>query len=119
MPFPPPLVGRDAETERIAAAVERAGEGEGSLLLLCGDAGVGKTRLAEEATSGVTVLRGAATEGSTAPYGPIVAALRARLRAGDEVLAEDDPLRPHLSVLLPELGAAAATTDRAAIFEAV
>ena len=42
------LFGREAERALLSDALERAREGHGSLLLLSGEAGVGKTRLAEE-----------------------------------------------------------------------
>ncbi|HMI80918.1 MAG TPA: AAA family ATPase, partial [Solirubrobacterales bacterium] len=113
-----PLVGRAAELARLAAARERAGEGDGSVFLLCGEAGVGKSRLTAEA-GGDLVLRGTATEGSAVPYGPIVAALRSHLRDDPEALAGCGALLPHLALLLPELGEAAPESDRATIFEAV
>jgi DNA-binding NarL/FixJ family response regulator len=115
------LVGREAESALLAAALERARDGAGTLLLLSGDAGVGKTRLTEEAAHGsaALVLRGAATNSVTPPYGPIVAALRSYLRAEPEGLADCGPLRSHLALLLPELGEPAAESDRSTIFEAV
>jgi DNA-binding NarL/FixJ family response regulator len=115
-----PLVGRATELARLNEAAARARGGSGSVLLLAGEAGVGKSRLAEEvAGPGDLVLRGAATGGATAAYGPIVDALRARLRADPEALAECGPLLSHLALLLPELGIAAAETERATLFEAV
>ena len=118
------LVGREDELAQLQELLSRASAGEGSLLLLCGEAGVGKTRLtaalAEEAAgSGFGVLRGAAVSGSTAPYGPIVDALRSQLRGDPAALAECGPLRAHLALLLPELGPAATESDRATIFEAI
>jgi DNA-binding NarL/FixJ family response regulator len=116
-----PLVGRDAESARLRQAVERAREGSGSLILLCGEAGIGKSRLAEEAAadSSAQVLRGSATDGATAPYGPVAAALRSHLRTAPTALADCGPLRAHLALLLPELGEPAAESDRSTIFEAV
>jgi len=61
----------------------------------------------------------APSEGATAAYGPVVDALRSRLRAEPEALAGCGPLLPHLALLLPELGEPAAESDRATIFEAV
>ena len=115
-----PLVGRAAELARLGDALERARQGEGSLLLIAGEAGVGKSRLAEEAAAhSELVLRGAAARGSTAPYGPIADALRSRLRAEPQALAECGPLLPHLALILPELGEPASGTERATIFEAL
>ncbi len=115
-----PLVGRTAELARLGEASERAREGTGSLLLLCGEAGVGKSRLTAEAAGDWDLaLRGAATDGSATPYGPIVDALRSHLRRDPEALAGCGPLLPHLALLLPELGEAATETERATIFEAI
>ena len=71
------------------------------------------------ADSSALVLRGAATNSVTPPYGPIVAALRSYLRAEPEGLADCGPLRSHLALLLPELGEPAGESDRSTIFEAV
>jgi DNA-binding NarL/FixJ family response regulator len=115
-----PLVGRATELAQLAAAVERAQEGSGGIVLLCGEAGIGKSRLAEAAAAKAgTLLKGAASEGSAVPYGPIVEALRSRLRADPQALAGCGPLLPHLALLLPELGEPAAEAERATIFEAV
>src|SRR5690349_7871882 len=115
------LVGRASEIDRLTEAVESAREGSGSLVLLAGEAGVGKSSLAREAVcaSADSPLWGAASEGATAAYGPVVDALRSRLRAEPDALAECGPLLPHLALLLPELGEPAAESDRATIFEAI
>ena len=114
------LVGRADELARLTAALDQAREGHGSLLLLAGEAGVGKSRLAEEAAAAFELsLYGGASHGATAAYGPIVAALRSRLRTDPEALADCGALLPHLALLLPELGEAAAESERATIFEAV
>jgi DNA-binding CsgD family transcriptional regulator len=44
-----PLVGRSEELGRVLAALERAATGSGGALLLAGEAGIGKSRLAAEA----------------------------------------------------------------------
>jgi DNA-binding NarL/FixJ family response regulator len=115
------LFGREAERERLHEALARARGGHGSLVLVAGDAGVGKTRLTEALAdeSGALVLRGASTQGATAPYGPLVAALRSHLRAQPDSLSGCGPLKGHLAVLLPELGPPATTSDRATLLEAV
>ena len=115
-----PLVGRATELARLGEAAARARDGSGSLLLVCGEAGVGKSRLAEEGSAEQDlVLLGTARSGSTVPYGPIVDALRSHLRSEPEALADCGPLLPHLALLLPELGEAAAETERGTIFEAI
>jgi DNA-binding CsgD family transcriptional regulator len=115
------LVGRAAERERLGDALRRARLGSGSLVLLAGEAGVGKTRLAEEVAegSGGLILAGRAGQGAAAPYGPILAALRSYLRSNPDGLAGCGPLRPHLALILPELGNPAPVSDRATLFEAV
>ena len=69
------MIGRGPEREWLEQALADALSGRGSLVLLAGDAGVGKTRLAEEALESATprFLRGAATSAGDA-YGPIAAA---------------------------------------------
>ncbi|HEY6779387.1 MAG TPA: AAA family ATPase, partial [Thermoleophilaceae bacterium] len=116
-----PLIGREAERTRLAEALHRAELGQGSVLLVVGDAGVGKTRLvrtvAEDADA--RVLEARATQGAAVPYGGIVAVLRAYLRACPDGLGELGSLRGHLALILPELGEPAAASDRATLFEAI
>src|SRR5215203_6258481 len=103
------LVGRASELARLADAAAQAREGHGSLVLLAGEAGVGKSSLAAAVAAGFDLaLRGAASSGATVSYGPIVDALRSRLRADPGALAGCGPLLPHLALLLPELGKPAA-----------
>src|SRR5215211_496633 len=115
------LVGRQAEREHLRYVLEEARLGSGSLLLIAGEAGVGKSRLAEEAAdaAGATPLWGPTSHGGGSPYAPIVAALRAYLRGNPGGLDDCGSLRPHLALILPELGDPAPATDRATLFEAV
>src|SRR5688500_872110 len=104
----PYLVGRDAEVARLVESLDRARGGAGGIVLLSGEAGVGKTRLIAELAergSDALVLPGSASHSGTAPYGPVVAALRARLRSDPGAFGECGPLAPHLAMILPELGA--------------
>jgi DNA-binding NarL/FixJ family response regulator len=112
------LIGRDVERAQLEAALARAEAGEGALVLLRGEAGIGKTRLVSEVVGDNRLLRGAATPGG-APFSPVVAALRAFLRAEPDGLTHCGPLRSHLALLLPELGPAQPTDDRATLFEAI
>ena len=76
-----PLVGREAELGAIRAVLEAVPRGQGRLLLLVGEPGVGKTRLAQEITiraraHGYRVLTGRCYEPQqTVAYSPFVEAL--------------------------------------------
>jgi DNA-binding CsgD family transcriptional regulator len=71
------LVGRDSERAWLQAAAARARDGRGALLLVAGEAGVGKTALVRSALAGtgLDVLEGAAVPAGGA-FGPVVAVLR-------------------------------------------
>src|SRR6201989_1218560 len=90
-------------------------------MLLGGEAGSGKTRLAEDVLAArpeATFVRGTATPGCS-PFGPLAAAFRGFLRLRPGGLRRCGPLRAHLALLLPELGKARASDDRATLFEAI
>ncbi|HSL01626.1 MAG TPA: AAA family ATPase [Rubrobacteraceae bacterium] len=104
-----PLVGRQLEWETLLRAYN-ATEGEGNLVIIEGEAGVGKTRLSEAfiehaSREGATVLaaRCYAGEGSLA-YGPFVECLSA---GREDLVARLADLPEHLLVevgrLVPEL----------------
>jgi DNA-binding CsgD family transcriptional regulator len=116
-----PLIGRTGEREALLGALGRARDGEGGVILLAGEAGVGKSRLAREVAEAgdALVLTGAAAQSGTPPYGPFVAALRSHLRSVPGALDGCGPLAAHLALLLPELGPGAPATDRASLLEAV
>lgn len=77
------LVGREDEIERLTADLERALAGNGSLLLVSGEGGIGKTALAEEIAAraeafGAVTVWGKCLEGEGAPpYWPWSQVLRA------------------------------------------
>ena len=102
----PLFVGRREELQRLTDALDRAGQGEPSLILIAGDAGMGKTRLATEFTDraragGAQTLVGACLDvGEGAyPYAPVAEALR---RLAHE--AEADIRAEVLVASTPELG---------------
>ena len=101
--------------------LDRAVLGDGGILLVAGEAGVGKTRLLDDLTGSatVTVLRGAASQDTTPAYGPLVSALRSHLRVEPSALEDCGPLGEHLRVLLPELGPAPEGVDVATLREAI
>jgi AAA ATPase domain len=83
------FVGRDQELEELTAALRETAAGRGRLILLGGEPGIGKTRLAEELgvrarAQGHLVLVGRAWEDAGAPpFWPWVQALRAYMRAAN------------------------------------
>jgi DNA-binding CsgD family transcriptional regulator len=76
------LVGRAQEIRQLRHAASAAGRRRGDLVLVAGDAGIGKTALAERALEGrlPTVLRGAARASGAGPFDPLVAAIRSHPR---------------------------------------
>ena len=113
----PVLVGRREELARLEASFGRAAAGEPSVVLLVGEAGVGKTRLVDELTArataaGARVLAGGCVQlgGEGLPFVPIVDALRHLVRTTppDELDVLLGPARRDLARLLPELDPAAA-----------
>src|SRR3954452_14721695 len=85
------FVGRERELERLREAVDSALAGRGSLQLLVGEPGIGKTRAAEELAtyarvSGARVYWGRCREDEGAPaYWPWVQAIRSYARDADPV----------------------------------
>lgn len=88
-----PLIGRDAEIERLLELRERAGRGA-VWVRLVGEAGVGKTRLMSELGSELeergdtVVVAGPHPSGAPVPYWPIRQLLRGLLDVDEERLAE-------------------------------
>jgi len=123
---PPPIVGRESILARIDECLE-ASAARGAVLRIVGDAGLGKTRLAqataERARSrGRLVIEGRATMGEAAlPLGVFRDAVRTHRRARPDASPPDDALAASFPLwLLPELGAAPGgdEMDRGVLFEA-
>jgi DNA-binding SARP family transcriptional activator len=137
LPLPPAVaerrtrsgfVGRSQERAAIDAAWDHAMSGERHLLVVSGEAGVGKTRLAQETCRalhrvGAYVLWGRCTPEHLIAYQPIVEALRTALRSLPvERVRELVEPRPPLGLLLPELAGGAdlpARTGRFELYEAL
>ncbi|OBH69288.1 regulator [Mycobacterium mantenii] len=131
---PGPFVGRGRELEGLLSAWQIALAGGVRTVLIAGEPGVGKTRLAGEWSQqayaqGAVVLYGRCDEDLGAPYQPFAEALRSlapcvgadRLRGlrGVEALL---PLAPGLADALPDLSPPAhpdPDTERYALFDAV
>lgn len=130
---PGPFVGRGRELEGLLSAWQGALTGGVRTVLIAGEPGVGKTRLAGEWSQrayemGAVVLYGRCDEDLGAPYQPFAEALRAlvpcmgaeRLRGlrGVEALL---PLAPGLADVVPDLAPPAHAdpdTERYALFDA-
>ena len=115
------FIGRERECAQLALPIAEALDGRGSLILLAGEAGVGKTTLARRvlAGSGLAVLEGLATPGGASAFAPVVEVLRAHLRSTPGRPLIEGPLADHLALLLPELGPASPRGDPATLFEAI
>lgn len=106
------LVGRRAELDRLKGLWTETLGGRGQMVVLSGEPGVGKSRLAQEMLvqarlSGARVLRGGSYEfEATTPYLPFIEALRSWMNeTDDEALAEATlDIAPDLARLAPELG---------------
>jgi class 3 adenylate cyclase len=101
-----PMVGRLEEMQRLHSMLEELVSGRGQLLMLVGDAGIGKTRLLAElralATGRVTWLEGACLSyGTETLYGPFKEMLRTWIGAeeGEAELAVRTKLRAKLGLL--------------------
>jgi class 3 adenylate cyclase/tetratricopeptide (TPR) repeat protein len=130
------LYGRAGEQATVERCWSAAQEGMRQVVLLAGEPGIGKTRLAAEAgrnahAQGATVLLGTCDEDVRHPYRPFVEALQHYLmNAPDEVLLHHVrehhgdllPIAPSLATRVPNLPnprSADAETERYFMFEAV
>ncbi len=129
-PLPPKLVatsssrffGRSAESEQLERAWKAASNGEQQLVLISGEPGMGKTRLATEVAmrahaAGATVLYGRCDQELGVPYQPFVEALSHYVEVGPaevldaHVAAHGDLLEP-LAPRLRQRVSAQRTTAR-------
>jgi class 3 adenylate cyclase/tetratricopeptide (TPR) repeat protein len=89
------LVGRDAEIQRLGQIYQRAAGGDGAIVLLAGEPGVGKSRLLYEflrrldGSGAVELETTCASYGQAMAYRPIVEVLRRYLDLRDGVTGEE------------------------------
>jgi DNA-binding SARP family transcriptional activator len=132
--FDASLVGRTREWETLKRAWDGVLAGSSRVVLVEGEPGVGKSRLADDFMRWVTsqgglVLRGRGYDARAgAPFGPMIEALRGTLEAPGlagvdaEWLAEVSRVLPELRrhfPRLPEVGAVVAAADVWRLFEGV
>ncbi len=126
------LVGRDRELTGILGCLDRAQAGRGSLAMVVGAPGIGKSRFVDEVASvatqrGFRVLWGRCWDTAGAPpYWPWVQALRAYLRTTDADdlraqlgtgAADVAQMLPELRELFPDLQPPPATDPESARFQ--
>src|SRR5262245_39071645 len=102
-----PFIGRVTERAALAAHVTAAAEGQGRVVLLAGEAGIGKAGLLEEATASLPsdrLLWGRCHETEGAPaYWPWTQALRSYVATAplDRMRAELGEAAPEMARMVP------------------
>ncbi len=102
------LIGRRTEMERLNHYLDQAWAGEGQLVVIEGEAGVGKTRLAAE-LGGQARLRGGLRlvgtchETERVPYGPVAEWFNDIFRLSQDFGSIISGLEPELARLVPRL----------------
>ncbi|HET6811577.1 MAG TPA: AAA family ATPase [Acidimicrobiales bacterium] len=128
-----PLCGRDTQLEVLLEAWKQAGSGQRRVLLISGEPGIGKTRLAAELSrraydGGAVVLCGRSDEGLGVPFQPFVEALEQVVADGASLESlgchpgELVRLAPDLAALHPGLEPPLSSdpdTERYRLFDAV
>jgi DNA-binding CsgD family transcriptional regulator/tetratricopeptide (TPR) repeat protein len=116
----PVFIGRSGELGMLLSTADAAASGHASLVLVGGEAGVGKSRLVAEVATRLQERDWLVLEGGSValgddglPFGPIVEALRTLVRDVDaeRIAAAAGPSLPELSRLVPELAGVAADTQ--------
>ena len=101
------LIGRASERAVLYQLIERARGGHGQVVLVCGEAGVGKSRLLAEAKAHAAgnflILQGNCFQvDSSYPYAPLLDLLRT-FAAQSPFAITDDSIVREFARLLPEL----------------
>ena len=113
------FVGREAEIDQLRRALRQASQGQGQIVAIIGEAGVGKSRLVHELTRShrvhewLVLESGSVSYGRASPWLPVIDLLKAYFRIGErddhremrekvtgKLLTLDRDLEPILPVLL-------------------
>ena len=108
----PTFVGRESELKQIGKVLQDAFRGRSALVLLAGEAGVGKTRLVEEVArqardlGGIALVGACVVGGSALPFAPLAEALRTLAidRSPNRAGKLPGPTEIELMGLLPDSG---------------
>lgn len=115
----PTVVGREVELAHLRTCLVSAAEGHPRVVVVGGDAGIGKSRLVAEAAreareDRVRVLLGSCLAmGSGIPYLPVLEIVRSLSRQGSDLAVARIPvaIRTQLRMLVPDLQVGAAGTS--------
>src|SRR5438477_4994358 len=107
----PILIGRTAELAAFHLLLDQAKSGKGQIVLLSGEAGIGKSRLVAEAKTYATAQGFLLLQGKcfptdpSCPYAPLLELLRSHLATSspEQAATEMGSLASALSTLLPDL----------------
>ncbi|UCE37635.1 MAG: tetratricopeptide repeat protein [Thermoplasmata archaeon] len=102
-----PLVDRVLELEELKTHLHNATKGQGNLVFIAGEAGVGKTRLVDELktyaqSQGIQILQGWSLYESLTPYMPFVEALRSANL--EHLFSREDPPKVECVYLITDTG---------------
>ncbi|MFF2185299.1 AAA family ATPase [Streptomyces sp. NPDC058155] len=122
----PALIGRDHPAGVLRAEIGRATDSHGGLVLVAGEAGIGKTTLVtavalEARQRGALVLGGSCWEGSAPGYWPWVQVVRGMRRGlgEDEWAKAEEAAGGRLAVLLGEAAGDDEAKDAFSVYDAV
>lgn len=115
------ITGRTKEKNHLFRAFDQAKDERGQIILVAGEAGVGKTALAEEtlARSGLRYYTARCSKISSVPYGPVITILRNCLSESKKKTIDCGGLTKYLPLVLPELGEQKFEADAETLKEAI